>query len=401
MNMNGARSSDQDQLSSSAKRKNSGKQSSDEDINDVVDEDQMERKRHREKKRRFEITHAVERLSKTMVKIDPDAMKTSENNEFDGGTGRINGKRPNGHAAGSALSQSFHRSLNRTDVISSACDLMERLYKENQRLKEDVRVLTRNGNLSDQARNGISAAVADGAGISVASSSEISNRDANNATADDAGSLLKAIDYVSKNKNAPADTRPAHILQQQQQSQLSESSSVAAAEQLMMRPTHGSSSSARLLQQQAVAATQNQQQKNDMLQQLSMQIQQLQQQQQVSSMHQSISSSHPGFSIQGILPHAGTSMFGVGGNGGGYSSLPPDNAGMNFGSMAAPLAQSEDWNQLVLRSLQQQQQQQQQQNSDHISIDQLSNAAFSNNGTNNTGGYGGSGNGNQSGGYTF
>lgn len=388
----------QDQLSSSNKRKNSGIHSSDEDISDVVDKDQMERKRHREKKRRFEITHAVERLSKTMIKIDPDAMKTPDSDEFPGsGVRGINGKKSLGQRAGGSLSQSFHRSLNRTDVISSACDLMERLYKDNKRLKEEVRLLERDGNLSDQARNGIPTAVADGAITPGTSSNDLPNRDTHNIV-EDAGPLLNTNDGVLKTKN-DSDTIPALILQQhQQQSHRPVSSTVAAAEQLMMRPTHGSSSSARLLQQQAVAVSQGQQQKNDMLQQLSMQIQQLQQQQQVSSMHQNISSSHPRFSIQGMLPHAGNSVFGVGVNAGGFTSLPTDNTGMNFGSMAAPLAQSEDWNQLVLRSLQQQQ------NSDQlgISVDQISNSAFSNNGTNNAGGFGGSANmGSQGSGFSF
>ncbi len=116
---------------------------------DLEEKGQMERKRHREKKRRSEITNAVEKLSTTMNKIDPSRtegrrLKTSEDGDQNKAAG-----------SSSSLHPPSYRSLNRTEIISNACEIMERLSEENQKLKEQIRILTGTGTCPPNSNNGI------------------------------------------------------------------------------------------------------------------------------------------------------------------------------------------------------------------------------------------------------
>lgn len=116
------------------RKKSSGSVASSEDDQEA-EKDRMETKRHREKKRRFEITHAVERLSKMIMKIDPDILQTKSGN-VQGMSSGIGA-----HYGNNGASASFHRSLNRTDVITCACEVMGRLHEENERLRQELKDL--------------------------------------------------------------------------------------------------------------------------------------------------------------------------------------------------------------------------------------------------------------------
>jgi len=109
-----------------------------------AEKDRMETKRHREKKRRFEITHAVENLSKMIMKIEPEILQSKHGGMNDNlrGISGIGSRLGGGaHYGNNCASASFHRSLNRTDVITCACEVMDRLHQENERLRQELKAL--------------------------------------------------------------------------------------------------------------------------------------------------------------------------------------------------------------------------------------------------------------------
>ena len=91
---------------------------------------QSERKRFREKKRRSDITNAIEDLTKTVLKVDPGALLGAKNqiksHSFNSATGSLDGI--NTH-------KNSHQPPNRTEVINHACRLLDKLYKENEQNK--------------------------------------------------------------------------------------------------------------------------------------------------------------------------------------------------------------------------------------------------------------------------
>lgn len=128
----------------------------------------MEKKRDREKKRRSEITNAVERLSQTMSKVEPRGIEVSAwSNEYanspsltsslshhaSGASGRPligdpeqkNVKKPP-LITGISSSSLNRQQQNRTNVIINACDLIERLHAENLQLKEQLKLFVVGGN---------------------------------------------------------------------------------------------------------------------------------------------------------------------------------------------------------------------------------------------------------------
>jgi hypothetical protein len=157
------------------------------DSSDPKEEGSMEKKRDREKKRRSEITHAVERLSQTVAKIEQPSRGAAWNlvNDYtsnspssgpfphpsgspsavttigatnSSATGDIDNKRSTSNsknapsslsaASGVGSSSSFNprqQQQNRTHVISNACDLIDRLYAENIQLKKQLRLFVGSG----------------------------------------------------------------------------------------------------------------------------------------------------------------------------------------------------------------------------------------------------------------
>lgn len=95
----------------------------------------MEKKRHREKQRRLEISISVDRLTKTIVKAVPDILNTisSSRSDSDKEFFGVDEASP-AAAAAAARPQSASNvswsSLNRNDVINIACDVIERLNNE-------------------------------------------------------------------------------------------------------------------------------------------------------------------------------------------------------------------------------------------------------------------------------
>ena len=95
----------------------------------------MEKKRHREKQRRLEISTSVDRLPKTIVKAVPDILNTisSSRSDSDKEFFGVDEASP-AAAAAAARPQSASNvswsSLNRNDVINIACDVIERLNNE-------------------------------------------------------------------------------------------------------------------------------------------------------------------------------------------------------------------------------------------------------------------------------
>lgn len=146
---------------------------------DNKEEGNMEKKRDREKKRRSEITNAVERLSQTIAKIEqprgrvdatawnivseytrnspssglfPHAAGAPVATTATSASGRDADNKKGGNKKQNTISSnppssSFNRQQqqNRTHVISNACDLIERLHAENLHLKEQLRHFMRGG----------------------------------------------------------------------------------------------------------------------------------------------------------------------------------------------------------------------------------------------------------------
>jgi hypothetical protein len=130
----------------SKRKKSCGSTASSEDEQEA-EKDRMETKRHREKKRRFEITHAVERLSKTIMKIDPEILQSRYATNINARSNAVLGQRLGVNYGNHCSSLSFHRSLNRTDVITCACEVMEHLHHENERLKQELKQLSKDREL--------------------------------------------------------------------------------------------------------------------------------------------------------------------------------------------------------------------------------------------------------------
>lgn len=103
---------------------------------------QSERKRFREKKRRSDITNAIEELTKTVLKVDPGALIS--------GNGRSNKSHyGSGGLDGIVTKSNSHQPPNRTEVINHACRLLEKLHQENEKNRfyiEKLSNLVGNGN---------------------------------------------------------------------------------------------------------------------------------------------------------------------------------------------------------------------------------------------------------------
>ena len=109
----------------------------------------MERKRRRERERRAEITDAIDSLSETMVQIDPQINTTiiTSTQQEGTGTGAGTGEQQGASIAGAvdplvsstSSATSIQRSLNRTDVIISARDMLVRQDNRIQSLEEALR----------------------------------------------------------------------------------------------------------------------------------------------------------------------------------------------------------------------------------------------------------------------
>mmetsp|Transcript_3657 Transcript_3657/g.5576 ORF Transcript_3657/g.5576 Transcript_3657/m.5576 type:complete len:297 (-) Transcript_3657:65-955(-) len=128
--------------------------------------DHMERKRRRERERRAEITDAIDNLAETMIQLDPQVNTTIITNTQEGigsstgtGTGEQHGDCNNAGAGSTQTNElvsssptndtstgtshntaaGIQRTLNRTDVIISARDMLVRQDNSIRRLEEALR----------------------------------------------------------------------------------------------------------------------------------------------------------------------------------------------------------------------------------------------------------------------
>ena len=93
---------------------------------------QSERKRYREKKRRSEITNAIDNLTKILLKVEPANLfqqnnlvySTNSNNDFSSSRS----VRTNNNSSG-------QQPLNRTEIINHAAQVLDRLFRENEERK--------------------------------------------------------------------------------------------------------------------------------------------------------------------------------------------------------------------------------------------------------------------------
>jgi len=238
---------------------------------------EMERKRDKEKKRRLEISCSVNRLTKTIDSVIPDILNKALVGDDEGHAGTT--RRPTsqgarsrssprqeeasnepvesigaGHASTPTQSSNPNRSLNRTDVINTACDVIDLLNEEVLLLRADK--------ARRHPQDAKPSAGGDGAGTQqvIASTSAMTwtrpiESRSNIEVAD--GDLFNTSqhDVSSGSNHASADATMALLfLQQQQQLQCQRGPGA-------VRPTHSSSSSfeARLLQQRAADASHLQQ----------------------------------------------------------------------------------------------------------------------------------------------
>jgi hypothetical protein len=97
-------------------------------------QDLVEKKRHRERARRFEISQAVSRLSKVMARVDQEVLGnnpleyTIDDEDDDNTAG--NSRKRKGSVEERDSGRGSSSSQNRTDLINSACDMIECLCNE-------------------------------------------------------------------------------------------------------------------------------------------------------------------------------------------------------------------------------------------------------------------------------
>jgi len=105
---------------------------------------QSERKRYREKKRRSDITNAVDELTRILIKVDPNSL-IRQNNQVFGFLNIDKAEVKSGSIPGSRISAtscSTAQLLNRTEIIAHACRVLERLHVENAEMKIQSATLT-------------------------------------------------------------------------------------------------------------------------------------------------------------------------------------------------------------------------------------------------------------------
>ncbi len=104
---------------------------------------QSERKKLREKKRRQEISVAIERLSKMLLKLDPSSFMQHNNQLYhftDGEKGIKRKSLNDDHDIYSSFPQRQvqHHPLNRTDIINHAVVMLEKLARESEESKIEL-----------------------------------------------------------------------------------------------------------------------------------------------------------------------------------------------------------------------------------------------------------------------
>ena len=99
-------------------------------------QDLVEKKRHRERARRFEISQAVSRLSKVMARVDQEVLGNTPPREYtiddedDDNNNAGNSRKRRGGVEERDSGRGSSSSQNRTDLINSACDMIECLCNE-------------------------------------------------------------------------------------------------------------------------------------------------------------------------------------------------------------------------------------------------------------------------------
>jgi len=263
--------------------------------------EQMEKKRQREKQRRLEISTSVDRLTKTIVKADPDILNTISSSRSDSDKEFFGVDESPAAAAArpQSASNGSWSSLNRNDVINIACDVIERLNDEVTLLRAEKKAKN-----TRPLQNEVATTPSDDKELQIISSSTLvatgtSSRDQEeprpsshpiSSDISDWNNSFNASQYVSSgtSNNVAYDHAMALlVLQQQQQPQSQQHGPVSsfatggAGGGWATRPTtdgSGSSSSlgARFLQHKAADVSHLQQiRRNDMSQQQSSQHEEL------------------------------------------------------------------------------------------------------------------------------
>jgi len=292
----------------------------------------MERKRQREKKRRLEISCSVDRLTKSIVKVDPGIFNTTSSTSSSDRDGSLS-------------------SMNRNDLINIACDVIERLNDEVRLLREEkkkAKILAKphtpknkaattapsDEDEHQQQQKGIISSSTKSAAAGTAPSrndQEAPRRPRPISGISDWNSFNARSQYVSSetSNNVASDHAMALLVLQQQQKQQAQqvdpgsscfATAGAGGGSWPMRPTPGGSGSgssppslgARFLQHQAADVSHLQQiRKKDMLQQSSQHeellLQQLRYQQNIQEIlqRQEMSASmHPRVSYHPSRVHA-------------------------------------------------------------------------------------------------
>ncbi len=98
---------------------------------------QSERKRYREKKRRSEITNAIDQLTKILLKVEPNNLIQQNNLVYSTNTSdfpyRSTSRLGCGNSSGGGGGS--QQPLNRTEIINHAVHVLEKLFRENEERK--------------------------------------------------------------------------------------------------------------------------------------------------------------------------------------------------------------------------------------------------------------------------
>ena len=118
---------------------------------------QSERKRYREKKRRSEITQAIDKLTKVLLKVEPANLFSQNNLVYSTNTSDLIPSRSGSGRSGGGSGQ---QPLNRTEIINHAVKVLEKLHRENEERK--MQLMRLHTVVTDAGANGAVAAAAGG-----------------------------------------------------------------------------------------------------------------------------------------------------------------------------------------------------------------------------------------------
>lgn len=101
----------------------------------IVGMTQSERKKHREKKRRSEITGAIDQLTAILLKTEPAGLIQQHKLIYHNSTTNGSEDEENPHQCSASAGQ---QPLNRTEIINHASNVLEKLFVENEERKSQL-----------------------------------------------------------------------------------------------------------------------------------------------------------------------------------------------------------------------------------------------------------------------